>query len=108
MSIDNVPEYPNYDLISDLSSTKQAFSITEFFSFRLLIAKSIIRGIFFTGFIIQVIFGLYITFNGFLYGLIIIFFGWIPLRLLCEFLIISFNIHDELVTLNKTMSKQTP
>jgi len=107
MSIDNVP---HYDLVSDLSS-ENVSSIKDFFSFRLLIAKGIIRGIFFLGFIIQIIFGLFIIFNDssfFLYGLGFIFFGWIPLRLSCELIIIFFRIHDELVTLNENMSKKTP
>ena len=108
MSIDNVP---HYDLVSDLSSGEGVSNIKEFFSFRLLMAKGIIRGIFFTGFIIQIIIGLYIIFDNssaLLLGLGFIFFGWIPLRLLCELMIILFRIHDELVTLNENMSKKTP
>ncbi len=117
MSIDNVPHYdnvPHFDLVSDVSSTKEFSIVKDFFSFRLFIAQSIIRVTFFTGFIIQILIGVYIIFNVgnsfplFLIGLGFIFFGWIPLRLLCELMIISFKIHDELVTLNKTMSKQTP
>jgi hypothetical protein len=82
----------------------------DLFAFRNFITPILIQIIFIFGVIIIIFlgFGLFIQGNESILGIFVMLFGWIPLRIVCELAMLNFRIHDELVTLNKTMSKQIP
>ena len=82
----------------------------DLFAFRNFITPILIQIIFIFGVIIIIFLGvgLFIQGKESILGIFVMLFGWIPLRIVCELAMLNFRIHDELVTLNKTMSKQIP
>ena len=85
------------------------FDFQSFLAFRTFITPTLIQIIFILGVLLTFLLGVVgITQKETGLGLLLILFGWIPLRIVCELAMLNFRIHDELVTLNETVSKQMP
>ena len=88
---------------SDRAGGNGAF--VDFLAFRLMITPMFIGAFFLLCLAINTIFGIYMLFQSDLgwyrwLGIPIVLFGWIPVRVFCEVLILNFSIHGELVKLN--------
>ena len=80
----------------------------DFFAFRTLITPWLIKVLFVIGLISQLAFAAYmIVYSNEKIGAFILFFGWIPLRIVCEIAILNFTIHTELVALNNKTPYRT-
>ena len=80
-------------------------TLANFLSFRLMITPMFIGAFFLICLLINTGFGIYILFRSDLgwsrwIGIPVLLFGWIPIRVFCEVLILNFSIHGELVKLN--------
>ncbi len=116
---------PNCGAIVKMENFKEQESIEskDFFSFRKLITPSIIKFVYIIGMIIIIIFGIVVMFSGLprssygyyrdtgvtaaqiFIGILIIFVGNFLWRVLCENIIVIFNIHDILNEIAENIKK---
>lgn len=78
--------------------------INDFLSFRLMLAPKLIQGAFLLFGVIAVICGVYDMFTGSIFkGLIVLFFGPLIVRLICESLIIFFRMNETLTEIKNKL-----
>lgn len=88
--------------------------MNDFFSFRTMITPVIIQIVFWIGVALCIIFGLGAMFFGSLYygssgpvyGLLILIFGPVAVRIYCEILIIFFRINETLTEIKHTLEER--
>jgi hypothetical protein len=89
-------------------ATKRSFAedVSDFSSFRTMVAPALIRLLFWVGVVIFVIFGAMRLWSGeWMAGLGIVFFALIPWRVFCEMTIIFFRIHEDLVEIREELAR---
>jgi Domain of unknown function (DUF4282) len=87
--------------------------VNDFFSFRTMITPFIIQIIFWIGVALCIIFGLGIILvgsrfgnGGPVYGLLLLIFGPVVVRIYCEILIIFFRINETLTEIKHTLDER--